>query len=240
MNPREKRAHPPSMDPAKRNSPHKAVDAERKPAAIRNDLPQWARTVRVSWIYLALFLSTFVVYFQVHEFAFFDYDDPDYSGNPHALGGITKDGLVWALTSGEASNWFPVTRLSHLLDNELFGTQSGLHHLSNVMIHSLATLLLFAFLHRATGARWRSALVAFLFALHPLHVESVAWVAERKDVLSGLLGFLTLWCYGRYVERPGVARYAGVVASFGLGLMAKPMVVTLPFVLLLLDVWPLR
>ncbi len=147
---------------------------------------------------------------------------------------------MWALTSGEASNWFPVTRLSHLVDGQLFGADSGWHHLTSVLVHSAATLLLFAFLQRATRARWRSALVAFLFALHPLHVESVAWVAERKDVLSALFWFLTLWTYVRYVERPGFKRYLLVVLPFCLGLMTKPMIVTLPFALLLLDVWPLR
>ena len=122
----------------------------------------------------------------------------------------------------------------------MFGADSGWHHLTNVWIHSLATLLLFAFLERATGARWRSAFVAFLFALHPLHVESVAWVAERKDVLSGLFWFLTLWTYVRYAERPGWNRYVLVLLPFCMGLMAKPMIVTLPFVLLLLDLWPLQ
>lgn len=148
--------------------------------------------------------------------------------------------IRWAFTSGEAANWFPVTRLSHILDCQLFGLRSGWHHLTNVWFHALATLLLFAFLERATKARWRSAFVAFLFALHPLHVESVAWIAERKDVLSAFFWFLTLMLYVRYTERPGGKRYALALGSFGLGLMAEPMAVTLPFVLLLLDVWPLR
>src|SRR5208282_6000361 len=117
--------------------------------------------------------------------------------NRHVRAGITTEGIAWAFTSGEAANWFPVTRLSHMLDYQLFGLNGGLHHLTNVFIHALAALLLFAFLYRATGARWPSAFVAFLFALHPLHVESVAWVAERKDVLSAVFWFLTLWAYGR-------------------------------------------
>ncbi len=192
------------------------------------------------WIYLALFLATFAVYSQVREFHFVDYDDPDYIDTPQVRQGITREGVIWAFTSGEASNWFPVTRLSHMLDFQLFGTQSGWHHLTSVLFHALTVLLLFAFLYRSTGAKWRSALVAFLFALHPLHVESVAWVAERKDVLSAFFWFLTLWTYVRYSERPGIGRYALVLLPFCLGLMAKPMIVTLPFVLLLVDQWPLR
>ena len=123
---------------------------------------------------------------------------------------------------------------------QFFGLRSGWHHLTNVLFHALASLLLFAALKRMTGALWRSALVAFLFALHPLHVESVAWIAERKDVLCAFFWFLTLWCYARYAQQPGLGRYLLVLLGFCGGLMAKPMIVTLPFVLLLLDVWPLR
>ncbi len=200
-----------------------------EPAAPLNDL----------WVYVGLFLATFIVYFQVAEFDFVDYDDPQYIENPHVCLGFTQEGLRWAFTSSEAANWFPVTRLSHMLDCQLFGLRSGAHHLTNVMLHALAVVLLFAFLRSATGALWRSAFVAFLFALHPLHVESVAWVAERKDVLSALFWFLTLWTYSRYAKRPGSGRYLLVFLPFCLGLMAKPMIVTLPFVLLLLDFWPL-
>jgi tetratricopeptide (TPR) repeat protein len=193
------------------------------------------------WIYVALFVATFAVYFQVRRFAFVNFDDPDYvSQNQHVRRGITGEGLVWAVTSGDAANWFPVTRLSHMLDAQFFGLRSGGHHLTSVMIHSLAAMLLFAFLNRATRARWPSAFVAILFALHPLHVESIAWVSERKDVLSALFWFLTLWLHVRYTETPSVDRYLLVVASFCFGLMAKPMIVTLPLVLVLLDVWPLR
>src|ERR1022692_3081051 len=135
-------------------------------------------------LYAALFLATFAVYSPVRDFDFVSYDDPQIVEHPQAIRGFTPAGIVWAFTSGEAANWFPVTRLSHLLDGELFGVRSGPDHLTNVVIHALSTLLLFAFLFRATGARWPSAFVAFLFALHPLHVESVAWVSERKDVLS--------------------------------------------------------
>jgi tetratricopeptide (TPR) repeat protein len=194
----------------------------------------------VIWIYAALFLGTLAVYARVARFDFVNFDDPDYvTANPHVRAGITAAGARWAFTSVEAANWFPLTRLSHMLDVQLFGLRSGWHHGSSVLIHALAALLLFAFLDRATGARWRSAVVAGLFAVHPLHVESVAWIAERKDVLSAFFWFLTLWAYVRYAERPDARRYGLVLASFCLGLMAKPMLVTLPLVLLLLDRWPL-
>jgi tetratricopeptide (TPR) repeat protein len=214
----------------------------RRPPAPPHQAPAPVRVSRPElWIYLALFLATFVVYAQARHFAFVNFDDPEYvAGNPHVRGGITADSLRWALTSVEAANWFPVTRLSHLLDVQLFGLRSGWHHLTNVLFHALAAMLLFAFLHRATRALWPAALVAGLFALHPLHVESVAWIAERKDVLSAFFWFLTLWAYVRYTERPARGRYALVLVAFCLGLMAKPMIVTLPFVLLLVDVWPLR
>src|SRR5262249_21083140 len=149
------------------------------------------------------------------------------------------EGMRWAFTTGYAGNWHPLTWLSHMLDVQLFGLDAGAHHVASLALHVSSTLLLFALLVRLTGARGRSAFVAALFALHPLHVESVAWVAERKDVLSALLLFLTLWAYVSYVRRPSAARYAAVLALFALGLMAKPMLVTLPLVLLLLDGWPL-
>jgi tetratricopeptide (TPR) repeat protein len=192
-------------------------------------------------IYLLLVLATVAVYSQVLHFDFVNFDDPDYiTNNSHVRQGITADGIAWALTSTDAANWFPVTRLSQMLDVQLFGFSPGWHHLTNVLFHTFATLLLFAFLHRATGARWPSAFVAFVFALHPLHVESVAWVAERKDVLSAFFWFLALWTYVRYTEHPGAGRYLLVLLAFCLGLMSKPMIVTLPLVMLLLDVWPLR
>jgi tetratricopeptide (TPR) repeat protein len=188
-----------------------------------------------------LFLATFAVYSQVRHFDFVNFDDPEYvSGNNHVRAGLTAGGLVWAFTSFDAANWFPLTWLSHMAAYQLFGLSAGWHHLINVLIHALGSLLLFAALHRMTGALWRSALVAFLFALHPLHVESVAWIAERKDVLCAFFWFLTLWCYARYVQQPGVGRYLPVLLAFCGGLMSKSMIVTLPFVLLLLDVWPLR
>jgi tetratricopeptide (TPR) repeat protein len=192
------------------------------------------------WICLLLLAATLSVYSQVRHYDFVTYDDPQYVGkNMHVRAGLTAGGLGWALTSFDTANWLPLTWITHMADIQFFGMDSGWHHLTNVWLHALSALLLFFVLKRMTGARWPSALVAFLFALHPLHVESVAWVAERKDVLSAFFWFLTLWCYARYVERPGVRRYLAVVLAFFLGLMAKPMIVTLPFVLLLLDVWPL-
>lgn len=186
------------------------------------------------WVYLLLLAITFVVYCQVRTFDFVNYDDPDYvTRNRHVRGGLTADGLLWAFTSGDAANWFPVTRVSHMLDVQLSGMDSGWHHTVNVLIHAAAVLLLFAFLYAATGARWPSAFVALIFALHPLHVESVAWVSERKDVLCAFFWFLALWAYVR-------SRYVFLATAFCLGLMSKPMIVTLPFVLLLLDLWPLR
>jgi protein O-mannosyl-transferase len=185
-------------------------------------------------ISLGLFLTTLVVYAPVYRFGFVNFDDPDYvTNNPHVREGLTLDGVVWAVTSSADANWFPAARLSHLLDVQLFGLQPGGHHFTNALLHASATVLLFAFLQAATGAAWPSAFVALLFAVHPLHVESVAWIAERKDVLSALFWFLALWSYVR-------RRYWLTLVAFCLGLMSKPMVVTLPFVLLLLDVWPLR
>jgi hypothetical protein len=186
-------------------------------------------------------LLTLAAYSRAIHFDFTYYDDPDYvTNNPYVLGGLTWDGLVWAFTSFHTANWSPLTWLSHMADCQMFGMRSGWHHATSVLLHTAAALLLFAAVKRLTGARWPSAFVAFVFALHPLHVESVAWVAERKDVLCAAFWFLGLFCYAGYVERPGAAPYLLVLAAFCLGLLAKPMIVTFPFVLLLLDVWPLR
>ena len=193
------------------------------------------------WVSLGLLLAVGIAYWPVRHFGFVRFDDPLYvTENPHVLGGLTGRGLQWAFTSGHAANWHPVTWLSHMLDVELLGVNAGAHHVVNVVLHVATSALLFIVLLRMTGARWPSLLVAALFALHPLHVESVAWIAERKDVLSALFWMLTIWAYHRYVIVPGPRRFAWVLLLFALGLMSKPMVVTLPFVLLLLDVWPLR
>jgi tetratricopeptide (TPR) repeat protein len=214
--------------------------AKAKASVTLKDSSTFAGWRRNLLIYFALVLATFAVYAQVRHFDFVNYDDPDYTtANVHVRQGLTVEGLKWALTSRDAANWFPATWVSHMLDCQFFGLASGWHHLHNVLLHALAAIFLCIFLERATGARWRSALVAFLFVLHPLHVESVAWVAERKDVLSAVFWFLALCAYVWYAEHPHWSRYLAVVLALCLGLMAKPMVVTLPLVLLLLDYWPL-
>lgn len=193
------------------------------------------------YLYLLLAAVTLAVYSQVVHFDFLNYDDPEYvTANFHVRSGFTWDGLAWAFTSFHAANWSPLTWLSHMADCQWFGMRSGWHHAGNVLLHTAAALLLFAALKRLTAARWPSAFVAFLFAVHPLHVESVAWIAERKDVLCAVFWFLALYCYARYARQPGAVRYLPVLMAFCLGLMAKAMILTLPFVLLLLDVWPLR
>lgn len=196
---------------------------------------------RERWISLALILLTLLVYGQVCSHDFINLDDQTYViENPYVNGGLTIDGIRWAFIGSYASNWHPVTWLSHMTDCELFGLNPGGHHLVNLLFHLANTVLLFRVLTRMTRELWPSALVAALFALHPLHVESVAWVAERKDVLSTFFWMLTFWAYVRYVNRPGTFRYLLALLFFLLGLMSKPMLVTLPFTLLLLDVWPLQ
>jgi len=192
------------------------------------------------WVSLALIAVNLIVYASVWHDDFVNYDDYQYvSENADVSGGLTWHGVAWAFTTGAAANWHPLTWLSHMLDVQLYGLNPGAHHLTNLLLHIANTLLLFGLLHRMTGALGRSAFVAGLFAVHPLHVESVAWVAERKDVLSTLFWMLTLWAYVAYVRKPRLRRYLVVLLFFALGLMAKPMLVTLPFVLLLLDFWPL-
>ena len=189
---------------------------------------------------LVLALVTIAVFWQVRDHEFINLDDEQYvTQNPHVRGGLTAGGLAWAFTTTHASNWHPLTWLSHMVDSQLFGMNPAGHHLVNLLFHLANTLLLFLVLNRMTQALWQSAAVAFLFALHPLHVESVAMVAERKDVLSTFFLLLTLWAYFVYTRSPGITRMIPVVAFFALGLLSKPMLVTLPFVLLLLDYWPL-
>jgi Flp pilus assembly protein TadD len=173
-----------------------------------------------------------------HEFVYYD-DDRYVYENPHVRKGLSLENAAWAFTTMWAGNWHPLTWLSHMLDCELFGLHAGYHHLVNVFLHIFNSLLLYLVLKGLTGAVWRSGMVAALFALHPLHAESVAWVSERKDVLSTLFFLLTLWAYGRYAKLPSLARYVPVFVFLALGLAAKPMLVTVPFVLLLLDYWPL-
>jgi tetratricopeptide (TPR) repeat protein len=193
------------------------------------------------WISLGILLSIVAAYSSVVHFEFVAYDDIRYVvNNPYLRDGFAARNLHWIFFSFSPDNWFPLTRLSLILDYRLFGVGAGWYHAENVLIHTVAALLLFGFLRRATGDRWPSAFVALVFALHPLHVESVAWVSERKDVLCALFWFATLWAWLRYTEKPTPGRYLATLIWFCLGLMAKPMIVTLPVLLLLLDVWPLR
>jgi len=191
-------------------------------------------------ICLFLIVSTLAVYWQVSDHDFISFDDPDYvTENSNVLSGLTKKGFTWAFTTFHAGNWHPLTWLSHMLDCELFSLDAGKHHLMNLLFHIANALLLFLVLKKMTAAPWRSGFVAALFALHPLHVESVAWVSERKDVLSTFFWMLTMWAYVRYTVRPKFRRYILVLVFFVLGLISKPMLVTLPFILLLMDYWPL-
>jgi protein O-mannosyl-transferase len=202
----------------------------------RND-STWVRIAFVSTI-VAL---TLVVYWQVSSFAFQSYhDDDDYvTTNQPILDGFTRSSLVWAFTAAHAANWHPLTWISHMLDCQLYGTNASGHHVTSLLFHVANVLLLLLLFKTITGRFWRSAFVASLFALHPLHVESVAWVSERKDVLSTFFMFLTMLAYVRYVREPKAKSYLLSIILYTLGLMAKPMLVTLPLVLLLLDWWPL-
>jgi tetratricopeptide (TPR) repeat protein len=196
---------------------------------------------KVPAVCLLLAGITFAVFGQTAGFGFVNYDDNKYVyENPVVERGLTLKGAVWALTYGEIGHWHPLTWLSHMADCQAYGLWAGGHHLTNVALHAVAVVLLFLALREMTGNLWRSAFVAAVFAIHPLRVESVAWIAERKDVLSGVFFMLTLWAYGRYARQPSRGRYAAVALWFGLGLLCKNMLVTLPFVLLLLDWWPLH
>ena len=189
---------------------------------------------------LSLAAITAIVYWPVARHDFTNFDDYTFvPENPHVLGGWTLENLRWAFTTFHMSMWHPLTWLSLMVDYRLFGLWAGGYHIVNLLLHITNAVLLFFTLQRMTAATWRSAGVAALFALHPLHVESVAWIAERKDVLSTMFWMLALLFYARYVERPGSWRYGWLCVVFVLGLMSKAMVVTLPFVLLLLDSWPL-
>jgi tetratricopeptide (TPR) repeat protein len=193
-----------------------------------------------TWFCLLLVLAIWGLYGQVAGHQFLIYDDRTYvAENTIVLQGLSWQNLRWALTAFHDANWFPLTWLSHMLDVQLFGWQPTGHHLVNVAIHAVNAVLLFSILARMTGSPWRSAAVAALFALHPLRVESVAWVAERKDVLSALFWLLTMHAYYRYVRNPAATPYLLLLFCFICGLLSKPMLVTLPFLLLMLDYWPL-
>jgi Tfp pilus assembly protein PilF len=191
-------------------------------------------------ICVVLTVTTILVYGQVASFDFVNFDDLNYIvENPHVSSGISARNIGWAFTAGYEANWHPVTWLSLMLDAQIFGLKPAGYHLINLLFHVLDTLLLFWVLRAMTLATWRSAFVAALFALHPLHVESVAWITERKDVLSLFWGLLSLWAYAAYAQRGGWGRYTLSALCLALGLMAKPLLITLPFLFLLLDYWPL-
>jgi protein O-mannosyl-transferase len=197
--------------------------------------------IAVVGICVFLVATTWIVFGQTLGHEFVNYDDQNYVyENAKLTSGLSTAALVWAFTHVHAQNWHPLTTISHMLDCQFYGLRADGHHFTNVLLHTIAVILLFLVLREMTGALWRSAFVAAVFAIHPLRVESVAWVAERKDVLSGVFFMLTLAAYVRYVRAPSVARYLAVALLFALGLMSKPMLVTLPFVLLLLDYWPLN
>jgi tetratricopeptide (TPR) repeat protein len=189
---------------------------------------------------MCLAVVVFVALSPVIENGFTGYDDPDYvTQNAHVTTGVTWQNMVWAFSGAHASNWHPLTWISHQLDCTLFGVRPAGHHFINLLLHVINTLLLFWWLSRSTGFQGRSAFVALAFGVHPLHVESVAWIAERKDVLSTLFWILTLLAYTWYARRPDVGRYLAVMVFFSAGLLSKPMLVSLPLLLLLLDWWPL-
>ncbi len=196
---------------------------------------------RILIIYIVLAAMILAVYWQVSQFDFVNLDDYVYvKENSHIAHGITLEGIRWAFSTTYAEFWHPLTWLSLMLDYQLYGLNAGGYHMTNLILHILSTLLLFWFWTRMTGAVWRSFFVAAFFALHPMHVESVAWIAERKDVLSVFLGILTLCLYAYYTEKPDIKKYLLVLFSFACALMSKPMVVTLPVIMILLDYWPLK
>jgi protein O-mannosyl-transferase len=230
--------------------PNSTVGTRKQLFSFQNQLDQLKKRGRISsmpkskyvvTVYLLLVLTTLAAYWQIGNHGFIDWDDIVYiTENGHIRNGITLEGLRWAFTTNCAANWHPLTWVSHMLDVQFFGLNPGWHHITSLLFHIANVLLLFFVLHRMTKAFWQSAFVAVLFALHPLHVESVAWAAERKDVLAALFWMLTLAAYGCYAENPRLKSYLAVMLFLALGLMAKPMLVTLPFVLLLLDYWPLE
>jgi len=193
------------------------------------------------WLCLFLVAATLAVYWQVHRYDFVELDDTLYlTENRHVQAGFTTEGIIWSFTNTEAGQWIPLVWISYMAGCQVYGISPGWHHITNVCLHLVNILFLFILFKRLTGCFWHSAFVAALFALHPLHVESVAWITERKDVLSTFFFLLTIWIYARYVEHPRTIIYLATLLVFTLGLMSKPMLVTTPFLLLLLDFWPLQ
>lgn len=231
-----KKRQPPSPKNLKLVSGKPTVAAS--PEAVHS--PYASRDISVA-VCVLLAVLTLGVYHSINRNPFVEYDDQLYvTENTHVKAGLTWNTFVWALTATDASNWHPVTWWSHALDYTIYGLNASGHHWTSLLIHLVNVILLFLLLRRATGATMKSAFVAALFALHPLNVESVAWIAERKNVLSTMFFFLALGAYGWYAQKPAIRRYAVLIALFVLGMASKPMVITLPFVLLLLDYWPLR
>jgi hypothetical protein len=221
------------------NENEERVDTELPASIASTSITFQSRTFYL--IGLFIIIITLIAYSPLPWNKFVIYDDPEYvTENLTVLGGLTVSGLTWALRSTYQMNWHPLTWLSHMLDAQLYGLNPIGHHITSLLIHIANSLLVLTVLRKMTGALWRSALVAILFAIHPLHVESVAWVAERKDVLCALFWLLTMWAYLVYSEKPGWINYLLVLLSFALGIMSKPMMVTLPVILFLLDYWPLR
>ncbi len=217
--------------------PSKPVPLQ-SPSAGESDSGSVSITILICFL---LLLSVVLVFGQSLGHPFVNYDDPEYvSANEHVISGLTPESIRWAFTHRHSNNWHPLTSMSHMVDCGVFGAWAGGHHLTNMLLHAATATALFFFLREATGHLWPGAFVAALFAIHPLHVESVAWVSERKDVLSGLCFTLTLMAYCSYSQRTfSMMRYFLVALLFALGLLAKPMLVTLPILLLLLDYWPL-
>src|SRR5438445_12062759 len=188
---------------------------------------------------LLLILATVWSYWALKDVGFLNFDDNQYvTNNPRVFQGLTAASIKWAFTTFHASNWHPLTWLSHMLDCQIFGDRPAAHHWVNVGLHCANACLLFLLLRRMTSAFARSAFVAALFALHPLHVESAAWIAERKDLLSAFFGILSLWSYAEFAVQRRILFYLVASIALALGLMSKPMLVTWPFVMLLLDYWP--
>jgi protein O-mannosyl-transferase len=198
--------------------------------------------VRISmWINLALVIAILCIYWQTRTFSYISYDDPEYVfANERVQQGLTIENIKWAFTTIYFSNWHPLTWISHMIDSQVYGNNPEQHHLTNVILHIINTLLLFSLFKKMTGNILPSALLAGLFALHPLHIQSVAWISERKDLLCALFFFLTIFSYLKYLEKAVLLQYLLTLFLFLLGLMAKPMIITLPFILLLLDFWPLQ
>ena len=211
------------------------------PNTIRNTHPSGNIFLKSTLISILILTLVFILYWQVTAYDFINLDDTTYvTENPLVRQGLTAEGISEAFSSVYASNWHPLTWISHMADLELFGMNPGMHHLVNIIFHILNSLLLFLVLMQMTGAMGRSAAVAVLFAVHPLHVESVAWIAERKDVLSSFFWMLTMSGYVWFVKDKSVKTYCLTIVFYVLGLASKPMLVTLPFVLILLDIWPLQ